>query len=37
MIQLRYLKTNNSPVVLQYRYNFLLFATPWKEIKVQVQ
>lgn len=37
MIQLRFLKEGNGPLLLQYRRNFLLFATQWKAVKTQVQ
>lgn len=35
MIQLRYLKEGNNLALLQYRYNFILFATRWKAVKTE--
>lgn len=35
MIQLRFLREGNSPLLLQYRHNFLLFATKWKAVKAE--
>lgn len=37
MIQLRYLREGNSPLLLQYRRNFILFTTRWKAIKTEVK
>ena len=37
MIELRYLKEGNSPLLLQYRRNFILFATKWKAVTTKVQ
>ena len=37
MIELRYLKEGNNPLLLQYRRNFILFATKWKAVITKVQ
>jgi hypothetical protein len=37
MIQLRFLKEGNGPLLLQYRHNFILFTTKWKAVTTKVQ